>query len=63
MALDVARVLTGDVERLARTDISDTALTALRSSKLREVVIVGRRGPSIRRSRCPNSSGWSDCLT
>ncbi|SKF96959.1 putative ferredoxin/ferredoxin--NADP reductase [Mycobacteroides abscessus subsp. massiliense] len=45
VALDVARVLTGDVERLARTDISDTALTALRSSKLREVVIVGRRGP------------------
>lgn len=38
-------MLTGDVERLARTDISDTALTALRSSKLREVVIVGRRGP------------------
>ncbi|WP_208861761.1 FAD-dependent oxidoreductase [Mycobacteroides salmoniphilum] len=45
VALDVARVLTGNTDRLARTDISDTALTALRSSKLREVVIVGRRGP------------------
>ncbi|NGX06576.1 FAD-dependent oxidoreductase [Mycobacteroides franklinii] len=45
VALDVARVLTGNTDRLARTDISDTALTALRNSKLREVVIVGRRGP------------------
>ncbi|MEU9808065.1 FAD-dependent oxidoreductase [Mycobacterium sp. NPDC050853] len=45
VALDVARVLTADTDRLARTDISDTALAALRSSKLREVVIVGRRGP------------------
>jgi ferredoxin--NADP+ reductase len=45
VALDVARVLTGSTDRLARTDISDTALTALRSSALREVVIVGRRGP------------------
>lgn len=45
VALDVARVLTGDTDRLARTDISDTALAALRGSKLREVIIVGRRGP------------------
>lgn len=45
VALDVARVLTGDTDRLARTDISDTALAALRRSTLREVVIVGRRGP------------------
>lgn len=45
VALDVARVLTADTDRLARTDISDTALAALRTSALREVVIVGRRGP------------------
>jgi ferredoxin--NADP+ reductase len=44
VALDVARVLTGDVALLARTDIADHALEALRASQVREVVVVGRRG-------------------
>jgi ferredoxin--NADP+ reductase len=46
VALDVARILTADPERLARTDISDTALAALRNSELREVVVAARRGPA-----------------
>ncbi|MEW1698362.1 FAD-dependent oxidoreductase [Streptomyces sp. NPDC093249] len=46
VALDVARVLTADPERLARTDISDRALDALRASRVREVVVLGRRGPA-----------------
>ncbi|MER5949870.1 FAD-dependent oxidoreductase [Streptomyces sp. NPDC001904] len=46
VALDVARILTADPEALARTDISDRALTALRGSKVREVVLLGRRGPA-----------------
>jgi ferredoxin/flavodoxin---NADP+ reductase len=45
VAIDVARILTADPDRLAGTDISDTALEALRASKVREVVVVGRRGP------------------
>ncbi|MGB8406816.1 MAG: FAD-dependent oxidoreductase [Mycobacterium sp.] len=45
VALDVARILTTDPDALARTDISDHALEALRGSKVREVVIVARRGP------------------
>ncbi|QKW06335.1 FAD-dependent oxidoreductase [Streptomyces sp. NA04227] len=45
VALDVARVLTADPEALARTDIADTALAALRDSRIREVVVLGRRGP------------------
>ncbi|QNG20527.1 FAD-dependent oxidoreductase [Rhodococcus triatomae] len=44
VALDVARVLTADPERLAETDISVNALAALRASKVEEVVIVARRG-------------------
>ncbi|GAB4009140.1 4Fe-4S binding protein [Nocardioides ultimimeridianus] len=44
VALDVARVLLSDPDRLAATDIADHALEALRSSKVREVVVVGRRG-------------------
>ncbi|MGE5695967.1 MAG: FAD-dependent oxidoreductase [Candidatus Sericytochromatia bacterium] len=46
VALDVARILTADHERLARTDISGHALEALRHSKVREVVIAARRGPT-----------------
>jgi ferredoxin--NADP+ reductase len=46
VALDVARVLTADPERLAATDISRHALIAMRDSKVREVVIAARRGPA-----------------
>ncbi|MFJ9123841.1 FAD-dependent oxidoreductase [Streptomyces sp. NPDC102340] len=46
VALDVARILTADPDALARTDISDRALDALRASKVREVVLLGRRGPA-----------------
>jgi ferredoxin/flavodoxin---NADP+ reductase len=46
VALDVARVLTTDPDALARTDISDHALAALRNSRVNEVVIAARRGPA-----------------
>ena len=46
VALDVARILTTDPDELARTDISDHALAALRDSQVREVVIAARRGPA-----------------
>lgn len=45
VALDVARVLTCDVDELAQTDIADHTLDALRNSNIREVVVLGRRGP------------------
>ncbi|APE37331.1 ferredoxin [Nocardia mangyaensis] len=45
VALDVARVLTLDPDELAKTDIADHALDALRRSSIREVVVLGRRGP------------------
>lgn len=44
VALDVARILTADPDRLAGTDIAAPALEALRGSQIEEVVIVGRRG-------------------
>jgi ferredoxin--NADP+ reductase len=46
VALDVARILTTAPDVLARTDISDHALAALRASRVQEVVIVARRGPA-----------------
>lgn len=45
VALDVARILLTDPEELAGTDIADHALEALRASSVREVVLLGRRGP------------------
>ncbi|MFC9247651.1 FAD-dependent oxidoreductase [Streptomyces sp. NPDC057136] len=45
VAVDVARILATDPETLAGTDIADHALAALRASKVREVVLLGRRGP------------------
>ncbi len=45
VALDVARILTAEPESLATTDIATLPLTALRASNVREVVVLGRRGP------------------
>ncbi|MEU0373813.1 FAD-dependent oxidoreductase [Streptomyces sp. NPDC006283] len=45
VALDVARILVCDPQTLTGTDIADHALAALRASKVREVVLLGRRGP------------------
>ncbi len=44
VALDVARMLLQDPAALATTDIADHALNALRRARVREVVVLGRRG-------------------
>nr|WP_302477615.1 FAD-dependent oxidoreductase [Aeromicrobium stalagmiti] len=44
VALDVARILATEPDRLASTDIADHALEALRGSAVREIVLLGRRG-------------------
>jgi len=46
VAVDVARILCRTPEELAQTDIADHALEALRKSKIREVWLLGRRGPA-----------------
>lgn len=46
VAMDVTRILVSDPEALAKTDIADHALEVLRASKVREVVMLGRRGPA-----------------
>jgi ferredoxin/flavodoxin---NADP+ reductase len=46
VAMDVTRVLVTDPDELAKTDIADHALAALRQSNVREVVMLGRRGPA-----------------
>ena len=46
VAMDVARILSADPAQLAATDIADHALASLRRSKVREVLLLGRRGPA-----------------
>ncbi len=46
VAADVTRILTLSADALARTDVADHALEALRESSIEEVVVLGRRGPA-----------------
>jgi ferredoxin--NADP+ reductase len=46
VAVDVARILCRSADELAGTDIADHALEALRGSRVREVHLLGRRGPA-----------------
>jgi len=46
VAIDVARILVRTPEELVKTDIAAHALEALRNSRIREVFLLGRRGPA-----------------
>ena len=46
VAMDVARLLASPLEHLAATDISDHALASLVKSQVRDIHILGRRGPA-----------------
>jgi len=46
VAMDVSRILLESPAALAPTDIADHALAMLRKSHVREVVLLGRRGPA-----------------
>jgi ferredoxin/flavodoxin---NADP+ reductase len=46
VAIDVARILCRSAQELEKTDIADYALEALRQSRIREVYLLGRRGPA-----------------
>lgn len=46
VAMDVARILAKTCAELVNTDIADYALDALDTSTIREIIILGRRGPA-----------------
>ncbi len=46
VAVDVARILMRTPEELEKTDMAAYALEALRESRIREVYLLGRRGPA-----------------
>ena len=46
VAMDVARILARSIEELSKTDIADYALEALKKSAVKEIYLLGRRGPA-----------------
>ena len=46
VAVDVARMLSLTADELAPTDATDKAIAAIGSSKLKDIVMLGRRGPA-----------------
>ena len=46
VAADAARILAKSVDELKNTDIAEHALAALAESRIREIHVVGRRGPA-----------------
>ncbi|MDP9166317.1 MAG: 4Fe-4S binding protein, partial [Actinomycetota bacterium] len=60
VALDVARILTTDPDDLARTDVADRALAALRESRVQEVVVAARRGPAASAFTLPELIGLTN---
>ncbi|MDM8519167.1 FAD-dependent oxidoreductase [Anaerolineales bacterium HSG6] len=46
VAIDVARILCRTHEALVETDIAEHALEALKNSKVKNVYVIGRRGPA-----------------
>ncbi len=46
VAVDVTRILAKSVDELSRTDIADHALEQLAESRVRDIYMIGRRGPA-----------------
>lgn len=46
VAIDVARILSRTTKELEATDMADYAIEALKNSKVKEVYLLGRRGPA-----------------
>jgi ferredoxin--NADP+ reductase len=46
VAIDIARMLALTHEELAPTDATDASIAAIAGSSLREIVVIGRRGPA-----------------
>jgi len=60
VAVDVARILISPVAALRHTEKPDYVLTALESSAIRSVHVVGRRGPAHASFTTNPRSGWRD---
>jgi ferredoxin--NADP+ reductase len=55
VALDVARILARTPEELAKTDMANHAQEALRNSNIKEIYVLGRRGPAQAKFTAPEA--------
>ncbi len=69
VALDVCRILAKPVDVLSKTDIGAEALEAVKTRRLRRIVLMGRRSASAVRFTGPELSelaripGWEPCIS
>lgn len=64
VAMDVCRILAKTVDELSATDIAQHALDALASSRVKEIHIIGRRGPAqakFTQAEIREFGGLADC--
>jgi ferredoxin/flavodoxin---NADP+ reductase len=60
VAMDVTRILASTPEELGRTDIADYALEALKASNIKQVIMLGRRGPAEAKFTNPELKEFSE---
>jgi len=46
VAIDVARIFARSIDELSKTDMADHALESLAKSKVKDIYVIGRRGPA-----------------
>lgn len=46
VAMDISRMLAKSIEEISQTDVADYALEVFRRNQVREVIVLGRRGPA-----------------
>jgi ferredoxin--NADP+ reductase len=46
VAMDISRMLVKSIEEISATDVADYALDVFRTNKVKEVLVLGRRGPA-----------------
>ena len=66
VAIDVARVLVKTAEEMAASDLADHAARAIRAAPLRDVYLIGRRGPvqaKFTNKELTEMGNLSDCAT
>ncbi|WP_218574832.1 FAD-dependent oxidoreductase [Reyranella sp. CPCC 100927] len=60
VALDVCRILASPADRLRGTDIAHHALEAIKDSRLRQISLIGRRGPAQAKFSLPELKALGD---
>ena len=63
VAVDVTRILAKSVDELRETDIADHALELLAQSKVKNIYMIGRRGPAQAKFTTKSYASWANSIT